>query len=174
MTGREGKGEDDTSREDLREMAAERIRDLPAETALGGSDQAAMADRAGREAPDADLENEATGRVEGIADLEGTGTRAPLGDQSTGGEAARQAIGAEPHLGPQAEQRIDETADWGRFEQIGPLLRYGPGPAEGPELTLPRVGEHTTEVLTELGLSHWEIDALLAAKVARRLDEEHP
>ncbi|GAA0949818.1 CaiB/BaiF CoA-transferase family protein [Actinocorallia libanotica] len=65
-----------------------------------------------------------------------------------------------------------ETADWGRFEQIGPLLRYGPGPAEGPELTLPRVGEHTTEVLAELGLSHGEIDALLAAKVARRLDEE--
>lgn len=98
MTGREGKGEDGASREDLREMAAERIRDLPAETALGGSDQAAMADRAGREAPDADLEKEATGRVEGIANMEGTGTRAPLGDQSTGGEAARQAIGAEPGL----------------------------------------------------------------------------
>ncbi|GAA2734277.1 CaiB/BaiF CoA-transferase family protein [Actinocorallia aurantiaca] len=65
-----------------------------------------------------------------------------------------------------------ETADWGRFEQIGPLLRYGQGPADGPPLMIPRVGEHTTEVLTELGLSPEEVDGLLAAKVARQLDEE--
>lgn len=96
MTGREDRGEQDARRESLREAAADRIRDLPAETALGGSDQAAMGDRAGREAPDADLEVDATGRVEGIADMKGTGTRAPLGDQSTEGEAAREAIGAEP------------------------------------------------------------------------------
>ncbi|WP_106398775.1 CoA transferase [Actinocorallia populi] len=67
-----------------------------------------------------------------------------------------------------------ETADWGRFEQIGPLLRYGPGPAEGPRPMLPRVGEHTVEVLAELGLSRWETEAILAAKAARQLDEERP
>jgi crotonobetainyl-CoA:carnitine CoA-transferase CaiB-like acyl-CoA transferase len=71
-----------------------------------------------------------------------------------------------------------QTADWGRFEQIGSLLRCGPGPANGapepggrPRLMLPRVGEHTTEVLTELGLPGAEIDALLAAKVARQLED---
>ncbi|SEG83873.1 Crotonobetainyl-CoA:carnitine CoA-transferase CaiB [Thermomonospora echinospora] len=64
------------------------------------------------------------------------------------------------------------TADWGRFEQIGPLLRCGPAAEGGPRLMIPRVGEHTVEVLAELGLDAEEIDALLAAKVARRLDEE--
>lgn len=33
---------------------------------------------------------------------------------------------------------------------------------------LPGVGEHTVEVLTELGCSDRELDALLAAKVARQ------
>ena len=42
--------------------------------------------------------------------------------------------------------------DWGRFEQIGPLLRCGPDAGGGPSLHLPGVGEHTVEVLTELGL----------------------
>jgi crotonobetainyl-CoA:carnitine CoA-transferase CaiB-like acyl-CoA transferase len=71
-----------------------------------------------------------------------------------------------------------QTADWGRFEQIGSLLRCGPGPANGPaepgerpRLMLPRVGEHTTEVLAELGMPGPEIDALLAAKVARQLED---
>ncbi|OLT33891.1 carnitine dehydratase [Actinomadura sp. CNU-125] len=63
-----------------------------------------------------------------------------------------------------------DTADWGRFEQIGPLVRCGPEPARGPRLTLPGIGEHTVEVLTELGFAREEVDALLAAKVARRLD----
>jgi crotonobetainyl-CoA:carnitine CoA-transferase CaiB-like acyl-CoA transferase len=64
-----------------------------------------------------------------------------------------------------------ETADWGHFEQIGPLLRCGPVEpvASGPRLMLPGIGEHTVEVLTELGVSGEEIDALLAAKVARQL-----
>jgi crotonobetainyl-CoA:carnitine CoA-transferase CaiB-like acyl-CoA transferase len=71
-----------------------------------------------------------------------------------------------------------QTADWGWFEQIGSLLRCGPGSANGsaepaglPRLMLPRVGEHTTEVLAELGLPGAEIDALLAAKVARQLED---
>jgi hypothetical protein len=33
---------------------------------------------------------------------------------------------------------------------------------------LPGVGEHTVEILTELGFTRGEIDALLAAKVARQ------
>jgi len=62
------------------------------------------------------------------------------------------------------------TADWGRFEQIGPLLRCGPGAeAAGPRLMLPGIGEHTREVLADLGLPAAEIDALLDAKVARQL-----
>ncbi|HET6949691.1 MAG TPA: CoA transferase [Acidimicrobiales bacterium] len=62
-----------------------------------------------------------------------------------------------------------ETADWGRFEQIGPLLRYGPQAGDGPPLMLPGVGEHTVDVLTELGFGAEEVDGLLAARVARQL-----
>jgi crotonobetainyl-CoA:carnitine CoA-transferase CaiB-like acyl-CoA transferase len=62
-----------------------------------------------------------------------------------------------------------DTADWGRFEQIGPLLRCGPGGGDGPRLMLPGIGEHTVEVLAELGLTAAEIEALLDAKVARQL-----
>jgi crotonobetainyl-CoA:carnitine CoA-transferase CaiB-like acyl-CoA transferase len=67
-----------------------------------------------------------------------------------------------------------QTADWGHFEQIGPLLRCGPEePAEpggGPRQMLPGVGEHTVRILTELGLTADEIDALLAAKIATQLE----
>jgi crotonobetainyl-CoA:carnitine CoA-transferase CaiB-like acyl-CoA transferase len=61
------------------------------------------------------------------------------------------------------------TADWGRFEQIGPLLRCGPEGEGQPRLMLPGVGEHTVEILGELGFTAAETDALLAAKVARQL-----
>jgi crotonobetainyl-CoA:carnitine CoA-transferase CaiB-like acyl-CoA transferase len=64
-----------------------------------------------------------------------------------------------------------ETADWGHFEQIGPLLRGGPDVSGAPRLMIPRVGEHTAEILGELGFSGAEIDALLAAKVARQLED---
>ncbi|MFA1546252.1 CoA transferase [Actinomadura chokoriensis] len=69
-----------------------------------------------------------------------------------------------------------ETPDWGRFEQIGPLLRCGPagggGPTagSGPRLMLPGVGDHTVEVLAELGLGRAQIDDLLAAKIARQAE----
>jgi crotonobetainyl-CoA:carnitine CoA-transferase CaiB-like acyl-CoA transferase len=62
-------------------------------------------------------------------------------------------------------------ADWGHFEQIGPLLRCGPAAGGGPQLMLPGIGEHTVEVLTQLGVSGEEIDTLLAAKVARQLED---
>ena len=61
------------------------------------------------------------------------------------------------------------TADWGRFEQIGPLVRYGPAAGAGPRLMLPGVGEHTVEVLAELGFSAAQTGQLLEAKVARQL-----
>ncbi|MGH3247698.1 MAG: CoA transferase [Trebonia sp.] len=63
------------------------------------------------------------------------------------------------------------TADWGQFEQIGPLLRCGPASGAGPRLMLPRIGEHTEEVLSELGFSTAEITALLEANLARQLSE---
>jgi crotonobetainyl-CoA:carnitine CoA-transferase CaiB-like acyl-CoA transferase len=61
------------------------------------------------------------------------------------------------------------TADWGRFEQIGPLIRCGPDADAAPRLMIPGVGEHTAEVLSELGLPPAEIHALLDAKIARQL-----
>jgi crotonobetainyl-CoA:carnitine CoA-transferase CaiB-like acyl-CoA transferase len=61
-----------------------------------------------------------------------------------------------------------DTADWGHFEQIGPLLRCGPSVAGGPAWMLPGVGEHSAAVLTDLGFGADEIDALLAAKVVRQ------
>ena len=62
-----------------------------------------------------------------------------------------------------------EVAGWGHFEQIGPLLRCGPSAAGGPFLGLPGIGEHSVAVLSELGTTTDEIDALLAAKVVRQL-----
>lgn len=63
-----------------------------------------------------------------------------------------------------------QTADWGRFEQIGPLLRCGPALDAGPELPgLPGIGEHTVAILRDLGFGADTIDSLLAAKVARQL-----
>jgi crotonobetainyl-CoA:carnitine CoA-transferase CaiB-like acyl-CoA transferase len=62
------------------------------------------------------------------------------------------------------------TADWGWFEQIGPLLRCGPSVRSGPRLlALPGIGEHTVGVLSELGFPEDRIEALLGAKVARQL-----
>ena len=61
-----------------------------------------------------------------------------------------------------------ETADWGRFEQIGPLFRCGPGVEGGPALHLPGVGEHSVAVLERLGFTAAEVDGLLAAKVVRQ------
>ncbi len=58
-----------------------------------------------------------------------------------------------------------ETADWGRFEQIGPLVRTGPAPLSGPELMLPGIGEHSRRVLADLGFAEEEINALVEAKV---------
>jgi crotonobetainyl-CoA:carnitine CoA-transferase CaiB-like acyl-CoA transferase len=61
-----------------------------------------------------------------------------------------------------------ETADWGGFEQIGPLLRCGPEASGGPSLHLPGVGEHTVEVLTELGIEPDVIATLLDKGIAKQ------
>jgi crotonobetainyl-CoA:carnitine CoA-transferase CaiB-like acyl-CoA transferase len=63
-----------------------------------------------------------------------------------------------------------DTAEWGWFEQIGPLIRSGPGPGAGAasRLGLPEVGEHTVDVLRELGLPANEITALRGGGVARQ------
>ena len=62
------------------------------------------------------------------------------------------------------------TTDWGYFEQIGPLLRTGPDVTGGPRPMIPGVGEHTTEVLRELGFGDEKVDELLTTKVARQLE----
>jgi crotonobetainyl-CoA:carnitine CoA-transferase CaiB-like acyl-CoA transferase len=62
-----------------------------------------------------------------------------------------------------------ETPEWGHFEQLGPLIRNALGTPTGPELEIPGVGEHSVEVLRELGFSAEEIAALLDAKVVRQL-----
>ena len=64
------------------------------------------------------------------------------------------------------------TDDWGHFEQIGPLLRLGPAAGAGPDLELPGIGEHSTAVLTELGVADDDVDALLVAGVVRQLRSE--
>ena len=52
----------------------------------------------------------------------------------------------------------------GAVTAVGPLATIGePGIAEGPA---PRAGEHTRELLAELGLGQGAIDALLAARAA--------
>lgn len=63
-----------------------------------------------------------------------------------------------------------EVADWGWFEQIGALPRYGPTGVGADPVTpmLPGVGEHSVAVLADLGFPPVEIDALLAAKAVRQ------
>jgi crotonobetainyl-CoA:carnitine CoA-transferase CaiB-like acyl-CoA transferase len=68
-----------------------------------------------------------------------------------------------------------ETRDWGHFEQLGPLLhcaleQHGRprDPQAGPALLIPGVGEHSVEVLTELGFTSDEIDILLRRKAVRQ------
>jgi crotonobetainyl-CoA:carnitine CoA-transferase CaiB-like acyl-CoA transferase len=58
---------------------------------------------------------------------------------------------------------------WGTFEQLGSLLRCGPHASARPREMLPEIGEHSIEVLRELGFEPHEISALLEAKVVRQL-----
>ena len=62
-----------------------------------------------------------------------------------------------------------DAFDWGRFEQIGPLLRIGPDTPAAAPARLPGIGEHTVEVLGELGFTDDEVGALLLAGVVRQV-----
>jgi crotonobetainyl-CoA:carnitine CoA-transferase CaiB-like acyl-CoA transferase len=62
-----------------------------------------------------------------------------------------------------------DTADWGRLEQIGALLRLGPEPTAPHRFAIPGVGEHSVSVLTELGFEQADVDRLLRRKVVRQL-----
>ena len=107
--------------------------------------------------------------AESVAQLHGIGILAePI--EPWDRNAFRQAVLDDPvnrQLGRVADYA---TADWGRFEQVGPLLRCGPGASSGPRiLGLPGIGEHSVEVLRELGFDQDRIESLLGAKVARQL-----
>jgi crotonobetainyl-CoA:carnitine CoA-transferase CaiB-like acyl-CoA transferase len=86
----------------------------------------------------------------------------------TGRDAFRQGILDDPVNRQLGRVASYETADWGHFEQIGPLLRCGPDADGGPPLMLPAAGEHSVEVLIDLGFTDEEVDALLAAQVVRQ------
>jgi crotonobetainyl-CoA:carnitine CoA-transferase CaiB-like acyl-CoA transferase len=83
-------------------------------------------------------------------------------------DAFRQAILDDPINRQLGRVVAYEDSDWGHFEQIGPLLRCGPAPAGRPRLMLPGVGEHSVEVLLDLGFDQDEIEALVDAKVVVR------
>ena len=115
---------------------------------------------------------EAFGRVPGsetVARLRGLGIPSELMEEMSPDDF-RQAILDDPVNRQLARVAAYATTDWGWFEQIGPLLRCGPQVPSAPRsMWLPGIGEHTVDVLTDLGLEPGEIDALLEAKVARQL-----
>ncbi len=61
-----------------------------------------------------------------------------------------------------------QSAEWGRMEQPGAFWYFGDLDVR-LHLAPPAVGEHTVEVLTEVGLERAEIDALVACGAARAL-----
>jgi crotonobetainyl-CoA:carnitine CoA-transferase CaiB-like acyl-CoA transferase len=62
-----------------------------------------------------------------------------------------------------------EVRAWGHFEQLGILLRCGPQATPQTREQLPDVGEHSVEVLRELGFEPQQIAALLESEVVRQL-----
>lgn len=63
-----------------------------------------------------------------------------------------------------------QALSWGKFEQIGSLLRTGPQIDKNhtPQPTLPQIGEHSVAVLQELGFEQTQINELLEAKLIRQ------
>jgi crotonobetainyl-CoA:carnitine CoA-transferase CaiB-like acyl-CoA transferase len=144
---------------------AERVADLPDEYApVRGSEAAEAAEKALTEAfataPAADWVarlRELDLPVQPVEPVDRDGFRRAVLDDPTNRELGRVVS--------------YETADWGHFEQLGPLLRCGPAADGGPPLLLPRIGEHSTEILTELGFGRAQVEELLASGVIRQLDE---
>ncbi|WP_018501719.1 CaiB/BaiF CoA-transferase family protein [Parafrankia discariae] len=123
--------------------------------------------------------------AEWVARLRGAGLLADL-VEPLDRDGFRRAVLDDPVNRQLGRVASYEVADWGWFEQIGILPRYGPagpGPGTDPDpdagagtgagpgpggLMLPGVGEHSVAVLTDLGFPPAEIDALLAAKAVRQ------
>ncbi|MET0287082.1 MAG: CoA transferase [Polyangiales bacterium] len=61
-----------------------------------------------------------------------------------------------------------EALSWGRFEQLGILLRCGPDASGATPRNLPEIGEHSRAVLQELGVEAAVIDSLVRAKVVHQ------
>lgn len=155
------------------EAAWERLRSLPGVSSLspdytplrrGPDDEVAARAEAVLEEAFAQVPGSET-----VARLRGLGIPSELMEEMSPDEF-RQAILDDPVNRQLARVAAYATTDWGWFEQIGPLLRYGPQVRSAPRpMWLPGIGEHTVDVLTDLGLEPGEIDVLLEAKVARQL-----
>ena len=69
--------------------------------------------------------------------------------------------------GDAAVYRLEaEHPRYGRTVQIGPLVRFD-GARSRPDGRIPALGEHTTDVLSELGYTLLEIEGLRARKIVR-------
>ncbi|ONH60674.1 carnitine dehydratase [Frankia sp. CcI49] len=101
--------------------------------------------------------------AEWVAHLRAHGLAAELVDELDR-DGFRRAVLDDPVNRQLGRVASYDVADWGWFEQIGPLLRYGPRTPEAPRPTLPGIGEHSTDILTGLGFSAEEINSLLASK----------
>jgi crotonobetainyl-CoA:carnitine CoA-transferase CaiB-like acyl-CoA transferase len=84
-------------------------------------------------------------------------------------EAFRRGILDDPLNRQLGRVACFETADWGRFEQIGTLTRCGPGLGGRAPQMIPGVGQQTVEVLTELGFAPDRIDTLIRTKVIHQM-----
>lgn len=59
-----------------------------------------------------------------------------------------------------------ETRDWGHFEQLAPFVGRGRD-TDGPPLRIPGVGEHSIQILHELGFTDEQVTGWTDAKVVR-------
>ena len=79
-------------------------------------------------------------------------------------EAGADVVTVEPPGGDPVRRR--EQHDWGRMERFGAYWDLGGAPL-ALDRACPAVGEHTEEVLAELGHSPAEVAALEATGVVR-------
>ena len=77
--------------------------------------------------------------------------------------AKMKEIGEQPHLKAVGLFQQLEHPTEGTIQQARPPARFSESPAAIRRMP-PRLGEHTREVLTEVGYSEADIEALLGAK----------